>query len=217
MVINNHHHTEEFDDSIQKHTSRPPPPPSARILRPLPNQLSVSKPHIKRGTVPRTNCMFFVTQRSVVKVLLETGAAVDARAKYGRTPLHRAARVYGNNESVVKVLIDSGAVVDAKDTKKRHLEVVQALIEAGADVNAKTAFGDNTPLKICAYYEGNLEVARALIEKGAGRESQDGGGFTPLYWRSERTPRGRACLDKAGSIFYGFSNDQVADLLRKVI
>ena len=94
--------------------------------------------------------MFFVTQRSVVKVLLETGAAVDARAKYGRTPLHRAARVYGNNESVVKVLIDSGAVVDAKDTKRRHLEVVQALIEAGADVNAKTAFGDNTPLKICA-------------------------------------------------------------------
>ena len=159
--------------------------------------------------------MFFVTQRSVVKVLLEAGAAVDARAKYGRTPLHRAARVYGNNESVVKVLIDSGAVVDAKDTKKRHLEVVQALIEAGADVNAKTAFGDNTPLKICAYYEGNLEVARALIEKGADVKAKMAGGFTPQ--RSERTPRGRACLDKAGSIFYGFSNDQVADLLRKVI
>ena len=68
-----------------------------------------------------------------------------------------------------------------KDTKKRHLEVVQALIEAGADVNAKTAFGDNTPLKICAYYEGNLEVARAPIEKGADVKAKMAGGFTPLY------------------------------------
>ena len=162
--------------------------------------------------------MFFVTQQSVVKVLLETGAAVDARAKYGRTPLHRAARVYGNNESVVKVLIDSGAVVDAKDTKKRHLEVVQALIEAGADVNAKTAFGDNTPLKICAYYEGNLEVARALIEKGADVKAKMAGGFTPLYISAQNGhPEVAPALIKAGSIFYGFSNDQVADLLRKVI
>lgn len=153
----------------------------------------------------------------VVKVLLERGAAFDARAKYGRTPLNCAARVYGNNESVFKVLIDNGAVVDAKDTKKGHLEVVQALIETGADVNAKTAFGD-TPLKICAYYEGNLEVARALIEKGADVNAKMAGGFTPLYTSSQNGhPEVARALIKAGWNFDGLSSYQVADLLRRMI
>ena len=65
---------------------------------------------------------------------------MNAKSKYGRTPLHFSAQ-------------------------GGHLEVTRALIEAGADVNAKEDKGW-TPLHICAE-KGHLEVARALIKAGS--------------------------------------------------
>ena len=50
---------------------------------------------------------------AVVKLLLEKGADVESKDKYGRTPLWRAA-AHGH-EAVVKLLLEKGADVESKD------------------------------------------------------------------------------------------------------
>ena len=48
----------------------------------------------------------------LVMRLLDKGAAVDSKDRYGRTPLSRAAA--NGHEAVVKLLLDKGAAVDSK-------------------------------------------------------------------------------------------------------
>ncbi|KAJ1708855.1 hypothetical protein NYO67_8959 [Aspergillus flavus] len=85
--------------------------------------------------------------QTVVKTLLEAGAAVDSKdTVYGQTPLSWAA--HNGHQAVVKTLLKAGAAVDSKDTindltpfswaaRGGHEAVVQTLLEAGAAVNSK--------------------------------------------------------------------------------
>ena len=75
-----------------------------------------------------------------VKQHLAAGADVDAKDKYGRTPLHLSPA--------------SG-----------HKEIAELLIARGADVNAKNKYGV-TPLHFAAGY-GRKETVELLITKGA--------------------------------------------------
>jgi ankyrin repeat protein len=47
---------------------------------------------------------------AIVKLLLETGATVDAKENDGSTPLWQAA--YRGDEAIVKLLLEKGAAVD---------------------------------------------------------------------------------------------------------
>ena len=88
-----------------------------------------------------------------VKQHLADGADVNAKDKYGLTPLHHAAW-QGRNE-IVELLIANGADVNAKDVDggtplhyaawQGRNEIVELLIANGADVNAKDVDG-GTPL-----------------------------------------------------------------------
>jgi ankyrin repeat protein len=87
-----------------------------------------------------------------VKKLLKEGADVNAKDRFGFTPLHYTAL-------------------------NGHFEVVKLLIERGADVNAKTN-GGWTPLRFAAIY-GHFEVVKLLIERGADVNAKDKDGGLP--------------------------------------
>ena len=85
-----------------------------------------------------------------VKQHLAAGEDVNAKGKYGATPLHNTAI-----KEIAELLIPNGAEVNAKDGNgwtplhyaagRGHRETAELLIAKGADVNAKGADG-KTPL-----------------------------------------------------------------------
>jgi ankyrin repeat protein len=90
---------------------------------------------------------------AVVKLLLEKGAAIEAKAEDGCTPLSTAA--FNGHADVVKLLLERGGAVEGQ-----HKDRV-------------------TPLAMAAQ-QGHLEVVRLLLEKGAAVDAKDNNGFTPL-------------------------------------
>lgn len=101
-----------------------------------------------------------------VKALLDKGASVNAKTRYGATPLSYACD--RGSVEVVKVLLERGADVNVKDTfynatpiswaaQRNHVEVVKMLIAKGAS--------KETAIEI-AVGEGNTAMAKAVLEAG---------------------------------------------------
>ncbi|GMH36847.1 hypothetical protein BSKO_04720 [Bryopsis sp. KO-2023] len=120
----------------------------------------------------------------IVKILIEAGANIFARAAYGLSTLHIAV-TYGQL-NVIKVLIEAGANANARDNKddtSLHSaayagspELVQFLLENGAEIDARNKFG-STPIIIAAY-NGNDEAIEVLIRAGADLSIKDKNGNT---------------------------------------
>jgi ankyrin repeat protein len=92
---------------------------------------------------------------AVVKLLLEKGAAVNARDFAGYSPLARA----------------------VESNKK---ETVLLLLDRGADMNNSDKFG-MTPLMRAAQ-KGHTDMVKLLIEKGADKDLKDNTGRTAVMW-----------------------------------
>jgi hypothetical protein len=104
---------------------------------------------------------------AAVKALLEKGADVNAKFRYGTTALFKAAE--RGHVEVVKVLLDRGADVSVKDTfygatamtwalSNKHNEVVRALLE-----KEPARVGD---VLMTGAREGNTELVRLALDKG---------------------------------------------------
>lgn len=78
---------------------------------------------------------------AAVKTLLERGADVNAKFRYGATALSYA-------------------------SDKGHVEVVKLLLARGADVNVKDTFYKSPPI-IWAALKGHAPIVQALLDKGA--------------------------------------------------
>ena len=121
--------------------------------------------------------------QETLKILIENGADIDIKGKFGQTPLFYA--VSRETVSIAKILIENGADINARDKYGRtplfesnNQKIAQLLIDAGADVNVKDK-RDRTPL-----FEAknrDQDVAQLLINLGADVNARDKYGRTPLF------------------------------------
>jgi tankyrase len=126
------------------------------------------------------------------------GADVNAQAKDGSTPLHRAAQ-FGAIE-LASLLISKGADVNAvshytgglvtdldtplhvalssPENDETKIKIMNLLLKHGAKVNAKNCFNE-TPLSYAAFLSGP-SVVEELLAKGADPSIRNTDGKSPL-------------------------------------
>ena len=112
-----------------------------------------------------------------VRLLIERGANVDARNKYGNTPAHRACA-------------------------QGCIDCVSLLIDNGADLNSKNDDGDT--LLHYAVRNGREEVIKLLLERGADMDIKNNSDLTPenfSFFNSPKSLRGSFFKSKINVLF----------------
>lgn len=124
----------------------------------------------------------------MVKEAIKNGADINARDKYGASPLMTAAR--WGNIPMVQFLLRNGATPDQPRSEAGRtalhvacayyggMQICKALIASGADVNAVTQKGE-TPLMLAAT-NGKADVVELLLQQGADKQKKDNSGKTAL-------------------------------------
>jgi uncharacterized protein len=145
-----------------------------------------------------------------VKLLLDSGANIEARDEYRGPPLLDAAGYAQTN--IVRYLLDRGANLNARDkggstaliiascecavaTMNDAYDVVKVLLDKGSDVNAHSNDG-TTALMSAAGGFGGSAIVRLLLERGADPRARDSEGNTALQFASERNRTDKAELIK---------------------
>lgn len=156
----------------------------------------------------------------VVELLLEKGAAVDARNDARHTPLHLAAM--NKHQEVAELLLAKGADPSAKmygENAPLHLavlptierkmitwrppepragtELVELLLAQGVDINVRNDRG-NTPLHTAAWIAGTDEVIEVLLAQGADPNIRNNSGQTPLMLAEHYGQQANAELLRVG-------------------
>ncbi|KAI9892857.1 MAG: hypothetical protein M1814_001016 [Vezdaea aestivalis] len=136
-------------------------------------------------------------QKTAAQLLLQNGANIEARNKYGWTPLHWAA-IKGHNPSV-EVLLNNGADIEVQARKRKRT----ALHEAAKHGHETTSTGylGYTALH-SAVLGGHVSIARFLLESGAEFEVRPTSFLgsiadtytTPLHWAAQRGDEAMARL-----------------------
>lgn len=128
------------------------------------------------------------TSASIVYLLSENRADLEAKTKFGCTPLHLAASQ--GNDSIVWFLIQKHVKCGKKDGKGHtalhsatgagHAKVVHTLLWKHPNLVDRKDFSKRTPLHEAATY-GQAHIAQMLLHGGASIDSQDLEGLTPLH------------------------------------
>ena len=119
-----------------------------------------------------------------IRMLLNRGADVDARNKYGTTPLMSASKTA--DVVAVQALLNNGANVSARDENGRMPIIYAVDVEIGVFNSHKTK-------------ENMEQVILMLQRNGADIDARDGSGRTPLMHASERGSYGVDVLLKRGA------------------
>ena len=140
---------------------------------------------------------------ATVDVLLATKVNVDARNRFGDTPL-MAAALEGRLD-IAKKLRARGAAIDFKGwtplsyaATGGHDNVVAWLLDQGANVNAESANG-TTPLMM-AVREGRGSTVELLVKRGADVNHRNENGVSALDWAKRGNERAmEELLRRAGA------------------
>jgi ankyrin repeat protein len=124
----------------------------------------------------------------LVTELLDHGASLDARDRFGSRPLSHAAR--SGQLAMVDLLLARGASIDARNlagatalyaaVEANRTAAAQRLIERGADVHL-SGHGGVTPVSAAAF-RGNDALVEALLAHGAADREPDQTGKTPIVY-----------------------------------
>ena len=118
----------------------------------------------------------------IVRLLIEGGAKLNALDRSGNSPLREALDW--------KPFAPAPGSVEEAEQRAKRLEVVKLLVEAGANtdgLNRRVSnlsphgrFVYNPPLEMAAQ-QGDIDVVRYLLERGAKVDITDADGSTPLH------------------------------------
>ena len=74
---------------------------------------------------------------SVVKLLVECGAKINANNQKGSTPLHTASLVENFNQQIIEILLDNGAHIDIRNNDSdRPIDLLKRIPDgAGSKIN----------------------------------------------------------------------------------
>jgi ankyrin repeat protein len=124
----------------------------------------------------------------LVGELLDHGASLDARDRFGARPLSHAARF--GHLAMADLLLARGAPIDARNlagatalyvaAENNRTSVALRLIERGADVDLPGR-SSVTPLSAAAF-RGNDAIVEALLARGAADREPDQTGKTPIVY-----------------------------------
>lgn len=135
-----------------------------------------------RGLTQLHYCSAKGLTSGVIRLLSIRNIDVNAKDRYGMTPLHFAARK--GHVEITRRLIQSGSIVDARNARgdtplytacntfyinqspTQHLETIRLLIESGALINSKDNDGDS-PLRHALGKDCPLEIVKYLVDMGA--------------------------------------------------
>lgn len=110
-------------------------------------------------------------EETQAKKLIESGAALDAKDKWGRTPLHYAVYRWFNGNG-------AGGINAVKSPGSGSEELVNLILDRGANIDAQDNDG-NTPLMI-AVISQQPDMVQLLINRGAATNIQNNKGKTAL-------------------------------------
>ncbi len=134
-----------------------------------------------------------------VRMLLDSGANIEARDDEGDTPLIRAAS-FGQTETF-ELLLDRGAKISVRDkrgmtpliaaacacavaTMNSTYDIMKILVEKGADVNARTHDGTTALMMAAGSPDGPASV-KLLLSRGADPMARNNQGKTAMTFAQD--------------------------------
>nr|CAA65254.1 potassium channel [Solanum lycopersicum] len=118
-----------------------------------------------------------------VVLLLDFGADPNSRDSEGNVPLWEA--IMGKHESVIQLLVDNGAKLSAGDVghfacvavEQNNLSLLKEIVRYGGDVTLPKINGSSAlHVAVC---EGNIEIVKYLLDRGANVDQPDEHNWTP--------------------------------------
>jgi len=153
---------------------------------------------------------------AVVEYLLEKGAVLEGKTKYGTTALHVAAAA--GQDYLVTLLLDKGADIEARDGNERtplfsafekdQSRAVKVLLERNASIHAKDNIGQ-IPLHVAAQAM-HPDLVDILLNKGADPNAIDQNQWTPLHSAAEK-----GCLGIGELLLAHGANPTAADISQR--
>ncbi len=150
--------------------------------------------------------------------LAASGANLNIRDDYGRTPLHVA--TFAKQRDAITALAKAGADLNAKERDRYDavtiasvaddLDTLRLLIKLGASAKQVTSRYDGTAL-IAAAHLGHDEVTRILIEAGAPLDHVNNLGWTALIESIVLGDGGRRHTETLRALVLAKANLNLAD------